>query len=594
MFFLSDFGVVALCLGSSAYLYLLNHRRTHKPTAPRASGYVLTNQVTHARLLPIESKHAFTYPTLSLLLSLSALESGALNRGWQGLLFGYPGLWRICGLRPQTYLADFTEFSGASPLTIREKLVKLLKPSGVRLGEVWMMTMPSLMGFEGINPLTVYFCYEKGHKNVWGVVLEVHNTFGERHAYVLEVGIGEDKEGKKLKGYEHQWTFPRQFHVSPFNDRSGHYICSVVMPTHPPPTASDATAIPPPRPIINLHLLTAPPSSQLKLTALLRPVLSEPLTARNLLGALVLPPFTSSSPTAEGSASPASWSSLPLGAALLLTAFRIVYHAARLHYQRGLAVFARPEPVAGVGREWVERTLGGVWNDVQPTTAREDEKIIGGAIGWQAESSTERWARERFEARFGAIAAKAGLRVQIVSVDPSIPVYTMGSAPRDDGKRDQELVICYRSPRTWTSMLLAPTAQHALELGSQAEKWFVVSDDQLFISLWDKASLVADRRPKWILALVDAIRRRLAHIPAATPTSVSLPLPPYSPHPFDSPSSITLPFHVCLLYLTFHMERIIFGFTRARFVQGDAPWRVWDRVGREARIGAGGIGSVKE
>ncbi|KAG8725521.1 hypothetical protein FRC09_013760 [Ceratobasidium sp. 395] len=542
----------------------------------------------------MESKHAFTYPTLSLLLSLSALESGALNRGWQGLVFGYPGLWRICGLRPQTYLADFTELSGASPLTIREKLVKLLKPPGVRLGEVWMITMPSLMGFEGINPLTVYFCYEKGHKNVWGVVLEVHNTFGERHAYVLQVGIGEDKGGKKFKGYEHQWTFPRQFHVSPFNDRSGHYVCSVVMPTHPPPTTSDATAIPPPRPIINLHLLTAPPSSQLKLTALLRPVLSEPLTARNLLGALVLPPFTSSSPTAEDSASPASWSSLPLGAALLLTAFRIVYHAGRLHYQRGLAVFARPEPVAGVGREWVERTLGGVWNDVQPTTAREDEKIIGGAIGWQAESSTERWARERFEARFGAIAAKAGLRVQIVSVDPSIPVYTMGSAPRDDGKRDQELVICYRSPRTWTSMLLAPTAQHALELGSQAEKWFVVSDDQLFISLWDKASLVADRRPKWILALVDAIRRRLTHIPATTPTSVSLPLPPYSPHPFDSPASIALPFHVCLLYLTFHMERIIFGFTRARFVQGESPWRVWDRVGREARIGAGGIGSVKE
>ena len=30
-----------------------------------------------------------------------------------------------------------------------------------RLGEVWMLTMPSYMGYEGINPLTVHYCYEK-------------------------------------------------------------------------------------------------------------------------------------------------------------------------------------------------------------------------------------------------------------------------------------------------------------------------------------------------------------------------------------------------------------------------------------------------
>ncbi|KAG9120587.1 hypothetical protein FRC07_003867 [Ceratobasidium sp. 392] len=599
MTLLSDLGIAVFCLGSSAYLYFLHHRRTStfsSRTALPASGYVLTNQVIHARLLPAESKHAFTYPTLSLLLSLSALETGTLNRGWRGVVFGYPGLWRICGLRPQTYLTDCTGSSGASLLTIREKLVQLLKPSDIRLGEVWMMTMPSFLGFEGINPLTVYFCYEEGQETVWGVILEVHNTFGERHAYVLQVGKGEDEGDGKTKGYDHQWTFPRQFHVSPFNDRSGHYVCSVVMPTHPPPSAaSPTTDTPPPRPIINLHLLTAPPSPQLKLTALLRPVVSEPLTARSLLGALILPPFTSSKVSQDSSStpSPASWSSLPLGAALLLTAVRIVYHAARLHYQRGLAVFARPEPTAGLGRQWVEKALGEVWNDVQPTTSSQDESTMGGSIGWQAESSAERWARQRFEARFGMIAAKTGVSIKIASVDPSIPITILGPAHATDGKSTRELVLCYRSPRTWTSMLLAPTAKHALELGSRAEKWFAVSDEQLLASLWDNTSST-DSKPSWISTFVETIRRQLAYILTTALAFPSLPSPPYPPHPLDSPPSIVLLFHMGSLYLTFHVERLVFDSMRARFVRGDVPWRVWDRVGRKARIGAGGIGSVKE
>ena len=33
--------------------------------------------------------------------------------------------------------------------------------------------------------------------------------------------------------YDHQWTFRRRFHVSPFNDRSGFYTVSVKSPGHP-------------------------------------------------------------------------------------------------------------------------------------------------------------------------------------------------------------------------------------------------------------------------------------------------------------------------------------------------------------------------
>ncbi|CEL61105.1 hypothetical protein RSOLAG1IB_09756 [Rhizoctonia solani AG-1 IB] len=451
-----------------------------------------------------------------------------------------------------------------------------------------MMTMPSFIGFEGINPLTVYFCYEEGKTSVWGMVLEVHNTFGERHAYVLQVGKDEDGDDKKSKGYDHQWTFARQFHVSPFNDRSGHYVCSVVVPSHAPSTTgSSLETTTRPRPVIRLHLLTAPPSPEVKLVALLRPNVSEPLTAMNLLATLALPPRRSRLSNVDLSSipdpSPAPWSALPLGVALLLTTLRIVYQAALLHYKRGLAVFARPEPAAGHGREWVERALGGVWNDIQPS--EDDKAVIGGSIGWQCESPTERWARERFEARINVIATTLGIKLRIASTNPLVPVALLGSQEN----YARELTLCYRSPRVWTSILISPTAAHALELGSRAEHWFGVSDETLFKKLWDHSSFPEGRGH--IVKMVGLMRTRLTYLPTPIKTTLIMPQPPYPPHPLDSPSSFSLLAHVCLLYLAFHTERLVFGVTRARFVVGDTPWRVWERMGRRARVGAGGVGS---
>ena len=48
------------------------------------------------------------------------------------------------------------------------------------LEDSWMLTMPSFLGFEGINPLTVHFCYRVGGV-FWVVVLEV----SIHHATVL-------------------------------------------------------------------------------------------------------------------------------------------------------------------------------------------------------------------------------------------------------------------------------------------------------------------------------------------------------------------------------------------------------------------------
>ncbi|KAG5342699.1 hypothetical protein C0989_010667 [Termitomyces sp. Mn162] len=158
-------------------------------------------------------------------MSLNALENHKLDV-WKGWLFGYGGRWgRLTGVRANPYLADPAKGNGGSK-SIREKLVELLIERGYigrniepLLDDAWMLTMPNYLGFEGINPLTVYFCYKVAVTALWLVVLEVrlsvprfilklkvvihrqvHNTFGETHVYILEVGQNEDPEGSRPRG----------------------------------------------------------------------------------------------------------------------------------------------------------------------------------------------------------------------------------------------------------------------------------------------------------------------------------------------------------------------------------------------------------
>jgi len=136
-----------------------------------ARGYILLNQLAHSRRLPISSTHTFRYHTFSFLLELDALESGRLDLA-SGLVFSYGRRWgRLLGLRSQPYLDPLSSSS-----SIRQKLEDQfhkhhLLCSDEKLEDAWIMTMPSILGLEGINPLTVYFCYRK--QILWTVVLEV-------------------------------------------------------------------------------------------------------------------------------------------------------------------------------------------------------------------------------------------------------------------------------------------------------------------------------------------------------------------------------------------------------------------------------------
>ena len=196
---------------------------SNTPSSNPPGGYILHGSVTHARYLPVESKHAFTYPALYAFVSLRGLESGSLSCGYRywGWAFGYGrARQRLMAINPDGYLRSGKEGEERSIFERLEGLLRSVSPSSsssdaalespFAVHDAWMLTMPSCMGWEGINPLTVYFVYPVGTEpertRLSHVVLEVHNTFGEGHAYVLKLGEGEDasefrSEGCVLKTY---------------------------------------------------------------------------------------------------------------------------------------------------------------------------------------------------------------------------------------------------------------------------------------------------------------------------------------------------------------------------------------------------------
>ncbi|KAJ4001381.1 hypothetical protein F5050DRAFT_1891270 [Lentinula boryana] len=296
-------------------------------------GYILTNTVSHTRFTPF--RHTFKYTTIAVLVEISALEDSKLDTPF---LFGYNKRWRsLCSLRSDGYLFPSSDID---KMGIREKLDVLLRKGdygNVLDGptEIWMLSMPSYFGFEGINPLTVYLIYAvaNGHESIKElklVLFEVHNTFGEGHVYFMRPGVEEDFSSKHM--YDHQWSFPRAFHVSPFNDRKGWYTVSIKLPQLPDKDVGPEEGNP--KPVISIQLRepsteTSQPGipGQTKLTATLRTTNALPLpSARNLLFTLI---------------------SYPLE--LFLSMPRILYQAAILHYRKGdkqsdLKVYLRPEP----------------------------------------------------------------------------------------------------------------------------------------------------------------------------------------------------------------------------------------------------------
>ncbi|MFJ2094102.1 DUF1365 domain-containing protein [Streptomyces sp. NPDC087901] len=113
-------------------------------------------------------------------------------------------------LRPLAGFDPRDHFGGTAP-TIRAGLSRFLAANGVDLadGSVRMLTQARVFGHV-FNPLTVYWC-RRADGSPLCTVAEVHNTYGERHCYLLHP----DADGRASTG--------KEFYVSPFFDVAGSY-----------------------------------------------------------------------------------------------------------------------------------------------------------------------------------------------------------------------------------------------------------------------------------------------------------------------------------------------------------------------------------
>ena len=136
-------------------------------------------QVRHTRLRP--RHHAFAYPTFFLMLPLRQLEQGhpvlAVNR--RGLI-------------------SFHERDHGDGRSVAEG------------GEIWLHCYPRVLGYT-FNPVSFWYCH-RPNGSLRAIVVEVNNTFGERHCYLLDAPhYGQELHASKV------------FHVSPFCAVTGDY-----------------------------------------------------------------------------------------------------------------------------------------------------------------------------------------------------------------------------------------------------------------------------------------------------------------------------------------------------------------------------------
>lgn len=156
-------------------------------------------QVRHRRLKPVAN--AFCYRTYFLLLPLRSLQEngpGALARNRRAPLSFFD--------------ADHGDGRGPEAGGALAWLDDLLQAQGIQdaTGEVWLHTYPRVLGF-AFKPVSFWYCHGD-YGQLRAIVVEVNNTFGQRHCYLLD----RPRYGQELRA-------DKVFHVSPFCAIEGSY-----------------------------------------------------------------------------------------------------------------------------------------------------------------------------------------------------------------------------------------------------------------------------------------------------------------------------------------------------------------------------------
>lgn len=157
--------------------------------------------VWHTRLRP--RRHSFIAPTFFLMLPMRTLRA-------RPEVAGVLALNRAGALAFRD--ADHGDGKAGQPGGALAWLEGLLHAEGIidAQGEIWLQCYPRVLGYS-FKPVSFWYCH-RADGSLRAILVEVNNTFGERHAYLLDhPSYGQEVRARKV------------FHVSPFCTLEGGY-----------------------------------------------------------------------------------------------------------------------------------------------------------------------------------------------------------------------------------------------------------------------------------------------------------------------------------------------------------------------------------
>ncbi len=248
---------------------------------------IYLGEVNHTRLAPV--RHSFRYPLYFYAFDLDELP----EFGRSIPFFGYNRL-RPVAIHDRDFLFP-------AEGSIREKLEAVLESAGMEIpqGRVVLVTAARYFNYV-FNPISFFYCHDSDGR-LSQVVAQVNNTFGEMHLYLLDAHDAETAEGSLRIGTD------KLFHVSPFFPRKGRYEFRITLPADEIDNS------------IRYSL-----DEELTFVARINGS-ATPLTTGSLVWTVAMHPVCAS-----------------------LTMPRILWQAARLHWQRGLPVFHKPVPASSL------------------------------------------------------------------------------------------------------------------------------------------------------------------------------------------------------------------------------------------------------
>jgi uncharacterized protein len=180
-----------------------------EPGQDGTASALYTGTVAHRRLRP--KPHRLRYRVFSLLLDLDEIPALCTR------------LRLLSHRRFNLFSFDERDHADGSGTSLREWAERHLARAGIDLqgGPIRLLAMPRVLGY-GFNPISVWFCYFR-NGTIAALLHEVHNTFGERHTYLIPVAPG--GEPRTISQ-----SCIKEFHVSPFMAMDMRYDFRIHLP----------------------------------------------------------------------------------------------------------------------------------------------------------------------------------------------------------------------------------------------------------------------------------------------------------------------------------------------------------------------------